>query len=62
METTAEELTEIDNIVKRKMVDDYNAFRENSLQEIEDNIKSLSDEQIMSEYKSYYGIPANQKI
>lgn len=62
METTPEELTEIDNKVKRKMVDEYNNSRKEALETIENDIRKLSDEQIMEDYRKYYNIPEGTKI
>lgn len=62
METTPEELTEIDNKVKRKIVDEYNDYRKEALETIENDIRKLSDEQIMEDYRKYYNIPEGTKI
>lgn len=62
METTAEEFKEIDDTVKKKMVDEYNNSRKEALETIENNIRKLSDEQIMEDYRKYYNIPEGTKI
>lgn len=62
METTPEELTEIDDTVKKKMVDEYNNSRKEALETIENDIRKLSDKQIMEDYRKYYNIPEGTKI
>ena len=62
METTAEEFKEIDDTVKKKMVDEYNNSRKEALETIENDIRKLSDEQIMEDYRKYYNIPEGTKI